>query len=245
MGNHTCSVEECDKPVQSRQLCQAHYWRLRRHGDVRGGGPARQSNEGKTCSADGCEQSARQRGMCMSHYHRWYEGRDHLGDEMPIGQPPVRRGAPASDRFWCYVIQSGACWLWVGNKRPNGYGRFWTGETYTGAHQWSYEHFVGPVPDGCELDHLCRVRHCVRPDHLEPVDHRTNVNRGAVTHTALRTKPTHEYGKGQRQKTHCPQGHEYSPGNTYVTPDNRRMCRMCTLDTKRRYRERQRRREVI
>lgn len=79
------------------------------------------------------------------------------------------------------VDLSGDCWLWTAAiDKTTGYGKFHAGEgrRIANAHRWSYEHFVGPVPAGLDLDHLCRVRHCVRPDHLEPVTRRVNLLRG-------------------------------------------------------------------
>ena len=72
------------------------------------------------------------------------------------------------------------CWLWTGGPSSEGYSRVWDndlGGCVTG-HVLVYETLIGPVPDGLELDHLCRVRICVRPSHLEPVTHQVNVLRG-------------------------------------------------------------------
>ena len=84
-------------------------------------------------------------------------------------------------RFWSKVAppRPDGCWLWTGtlNLRVNGYGRFyWCGRPRY-AHRIAYEAFVRPIPDGLEMDHLCRVPRCV-PDHLEAVTHRTNSRRG-------------------------------------------------------------------
>jgi hypothetical protein len=70
------------------------------------------------------------------------------------------------------------CWIWVGRLNRNGYGRVRTPEGEMMAHRTSYEAHVGPIPDGLLLDHVCRVRCCVRPSHLEPVTHRENTLRG-------------------------------------------------------------------
>lgn len=69
------------------------------------------------------------------------------------------------------------CWLWTGQTHM-GYGYFWDGRTMARAHRWAYKRFVGDVPEGLVLDHKCRVRSCVNPDHLEPVTNQENGRRG-------------------------------------------------------------------
>lgn len=88
-------------------------------------------------------------------------------------------------------------------------------------HIWAYEAWIGPVPHGLELDHLCRIPSCCRPDHLEPVTHQVNVLRGTGVAAA------------NAIKTACPAGHEYTADNTYLRkkPNGRtaRRCRTCVL----------------
>ena len=113
-----------------------------------------------------------------------------------------------------YVVCPGtACWIWTAGISSNGYAVFWDRGPKK-AHRFAYERFVGPVPAGLELDHLCRVRHCVNPEHLEPVTRAENCKRGNLNkhHTA---------------KTHCPHGHPYDDANTYITPEGWRACRAC------------------
>lgn len=104
------------------------------------------------------------------------------------------------------------CWLWTAYTHPTGYGRIAIGGGHTrNAHQVAYQLLVGPVADGLELDHLCRVRRCINPAHLEPVTHQINVIRGAIG-----------------MKTHCPYGHAYTTANTYRSPSRgARECRTC------------------
>lgn len=84
-----------------------------------------------------------------------------------------------AERFWTYVDKAGPgnCWLWTGRLERNGYARFRHDGQRSGAHRYAYELEVGPIPDGLTIDHLCRVRHCVNPMHLEPVSGRENTRR--------------------------------------------------------------------
>ena len=89
-------------------------------------------------------------------------------------------GLPAIQRFLMKVEKTPTCWLWTAAKQQGGYGMFGAKNTkkVVAAHRWSYEHFVGPIPKGMQIDHLCRVRHCVNPAHLEPVTPKENLRRG-------------------------------------------------------------------
>lgn len=124
--------------------------------------------------------------------------------------PPTR---PLDERLWEKVSEAPCgCWIFTGSK-PSGYGRIAAGGRGNGplqAHRVAYEIVVGKIPDGLVLDHLCRNPACVRPDHLEPVTNAENVRRG------LRGRLT----------TACPQGHAYTPENTYVYRGHR-YCRRC------------------
>jgi hypothetical protein len=128
-------------------------------------------------------------------------------------------------RFWDKVDDdANSCWLWTAAIGHNGYGRFWFDGRHVRAHRFAYELLVGPIPEGMELDHLCRVRHCVNPAHLEIVEHRENMLRGD-TIVALNSR-----------KQACPRGHPFSPENTRVYR-GRRHCRACARIHTRRWRE--------
>lgn len=126
-------------------------------------------------------------------------------------------------RFWSNVrIEEDKCHLWVGNKRPNGYGRFTVGKKGCLAHRWAFERFRGPIPEGMQLDHLCRNRLCVNPDHLEPVTLKENIGRGLTG--------TNPNSWQFRPQPNCPNGHEYTIENTvYLWKRDRihRICRTC------------------
>lgn len=120
-----------------------------------------------------------------------------------------------ADRFWSKVRPAGDCWEWTAAKLQ-GYGRFHVRRTVqVAAHRWAYEYMVTEIPEGLELDHLCRNRACVNPWHLEPVTPRENTLRSANPCAA------------NARKTHCSNGHEYTEENTYLRPEGHRMCRTC------------------
>lgn len=129
---------------------------------------------------------------------------------------------PAADRFWVMVEKTETCWLWMGAKQPEGYGRFGAGPGKSPlAHRFAYELLVGPIADGMTIDHLCRNTSCVNPAHMEPVTREENAYRG----------------NRNVAKTHCDHGHEFTPENTYVPPGRPhvRDCRACRAENSRRY----------
>lgn len=119
---------------------------------------------------------------------------------------------PMQDRFWDKVLKTDTCWVWIGKLSDQGYGILTDYETKQyRAHllAWTWEN--GPVPDGLELDHLCRNRACVRVSHLEAVTHKTNMERGA-----------------NAQATHCANGHPRTPENTGInSKEGWKRCLIC------------------
>ena len=114
------------------------------------------------------------------------------------------------------------CWIWTLKPNSEGYGRATLDKRTWYAHRLVYTLLVGPIPDGLVLDHLCRVRRCVNPVHLDPVTQGTNVRRGAGPQlTAMRPV-----------RTHCKRGHEMTRENTILAKQSRsdtvmRQCRTC------------------
>ena len=119
------------------------------------------------------------------------------------------------DRFVSKIEFTGTCWLWQGGLNWGGYGKFWANGATHAVHRFSYELFNGAIPDGLTIDHLCRVRHCVYPDHLEAVTIQENLRRSPL-------RP--------ENRTHCPQGHPYAGPNLLTVIKRRgpeRLCRTC------------------
>jgi hypothetical protein len=128
------------------------------------------------------------------------------------------------ERFWAKVDKTDDCWLWTGATTGAGYGSFRdsVAAKRVDTHRFVYAACVGPIPDGLVIDHLCTVKLCVNPAHMEPVTHRTNVLRSG-SHVALNDL-----------KTQCPRGHAYAGDNVRVTPQGHRICRECHRQANRR-----------
>lgn len=163
--------------------------------------------------------------LCAGHYQRMRMGKSLTG--------PLRsnlRNAPLAERFWLRVDRGDdeGCWLWTGYVQANGYGKFTVSETGRcwAAHRLSWFLTHGAEPTH-ELDHLCMVKRCVNPAHLEDVPHPENQRRSWAS-------PTHKR-PAVESSDQCRHGHTYTAENTYRPPHGGyRQCRQCRSTAMRR-----------
>ena len=142
--------------------------------------------------------------------------------------PTPSFGDPAlSPKFWeRAMVAPDGCWLWTGSITKSGYGMVPWKTAYPDskrAHRAAYQALIGPVPDGLVLDHLCRVRHCVNPSHLEAVTIRENTLRGEGRAAV------------NAQLVECYKGHPLTGENLYVNPSGSRMCKICSRARQRKH----------
>lgn len=185
-----------------------------------------------TCSIDGCEKRHYARGWCSTHYDRWRRHGDPSRTTVIVGDDE-RRFWTKVDKFGPDGFHSqtgenlGPCWRWTAGCTRAGYGLFSINRHPTYAHRFAYEVTVGRIPPRLQIDHLCRIKNCVNPVHLEPVTNAENGRRGlAGHHWATRTS--------------CLKGHPYTVANLYVDPSGRRRCVTCRRSLAALYREKKR-----
>jgi hypothetical protein len=166
------------------------------------------------CSISECNRRHFGYGYCNAHYRRWKTYGDPNVTKRPVG-------LSFEERFLSYVQKTETCWLWTGHITRLGYARFAIGSASTPAHRVSYRLFKGDIPKGLTLDHLCRVRHCVNPEHLEAVTLKENILRGTSPIARL------------SERTHCKNNHPWSAENTvyYANAKGKptRHCRQCLV----------------
>lgn len=176
----------------------------------------------QSCSHQQCNNPASAKaggGMCVAHYNQARKTGEAWPRERrrePRPENPFPMTQMALGRFMSKIQIVNGCWVWTANKNHGGYGMFNLDKLRV-AHRVSYMHHVGPIEDGLHLDHLCRNRACVNPEHLEAVAPIVNWGRGF---SPMRMN---------QLKTHCERGHEFTPENTMPNggrADHRR-CRAC------------------
>jgi len=178
--------------------------------------------------------------MCLVHY--WRQKKHGTTDILPFKNGP--KPVPMEVRFWAKVVQSGDCWLWTGSTTRGGYGNCHDPDERM-AHRWAYKNMIGPIPEGLHLDHLCRVRACVNPYHLDPVTQAVNNSR--MDYTAFLAGAPRARAKenaSRRAKalaaTHCKRGHLFDEANIIWQKKGTRVCRACQYASIARYQERKR-----
>jgi len=174
LGPRRCAVDECERAYLRNGLCAMHWGRLLRNGDPLA--TRRLPNGVHTmCTVDECGRTdVAAFGLCVKHYTRLSKyGSVNVVkcDRRPIDEQLNTRYE---------VVDSH--WLWTGPIMANGYGKV----KNVLAHRASYELHVGPIPEGLEIDHLCRVRNCINPEHLEPVTGAENMRRVALYNASVR-----------------------------------------------------------
>ena len=175
----------------------------------------------KSCAFPNCNREFDSRGLCKIHAQQ----QRTTGRTWMIGSKIISADKTVAERIPLWKARSitndRGCWLFQGSLTTAGYGSISVrNEKKRYLHTIVWEYFNGPVPEGKELDHVCRNRNCWNPDsqHLEPVTHLENVRRGA----------------GHGRETHCPSKHPYDSKNTYIAKDGSRHCRACRRDGMRR-----------
>lgn len=127
------------------------------------------------------------------------------------------------ERFESRIAKGTRCWAWTGASQGGGYSQFYDKGKNLLAHRVSYELYIGPIPTGMTIDHLCRNRACVNPAHMEPVSNGENILRGV------------SFSARNARKTQCDSGHEFTLENTYRWR-NGRHCRACRRFAVQKYR---------
>lgn len=146
-----------------------------------------------------------------------------------MSKPPTRRGEKPVIDYYEWPCPNpdlpGPCHIWRWAKIGLGYGNFWNQGRTVLVHRYVWEQHHGPIPEGLEIDHQCRVKACCNVDHLRLVTHKVNS-----------TENSNSVGAKNKPKTHCPAGHAYTPENTRINRAGSRVCRTChTIQNARSY----------
>lgn len=174
----------------------------------------------RKCTIEHCANNSHALGFCGMHYGRFKRHKDPL----IIKRVYPKRALSLKERIENKILKTDKCWLWQGEIRKNGYGSIRINKKNYTIHRVYYELNKGQIPTGLTIDHLCRIKNCINPDHLEPVTLIENLKRG--------------YGIGVQNsnKTYCPKGHEYNG----VDKNGHRLCLTCRNVRNKIYQERNR-----
>lgn len=164
------------------------------------------------CLIPDCDRPGKSLGWCGMHYQRV----TRYGD--PNFVTPPGRPLKSLDRIFDNLTEDqNGCWRWQGGHSQQGYGLVKHDGRRLMVHRVAYERLIGDIPDGLFTDHLCRVRDCANPWHLDPVPNGVNVLRG------------NGYAARNRRKTHCDTGHPLA-GENLLLSGGARVCRQCKRD---------------
>lgn len=163
-----CTFPDCGRRAVARGLCSSHEWQRRNGREL---APIRVRIENRPCSVEGCDKPTSSHGHCRTHARHRRQGKE-LRPIPPSFDPSDEAG------FWARVDKGVGCWEWTRSLTTAGYGNLRLPDgRYGYAHRMSWELSRGPIPDGLTIDHLCRNRKCVNPEHLEPVTQAENNRR--------------------------------------------------------------------
>ena len=169
------------------------------------------------CQAPECNSAAKNRSLCWAHYKRL---RKYGSYDLPTVMDRVTESVT--------IDPDTGCWVWNKSLERNGYARMSVGHKVEGVHRITYKERHGFIPDGFEIDHLCRNRACCNPDHLEAVEHRENLMRSPIAAARINS-----------EKAKCNRGHELSGDNLAIDALGYRSCRACSRIRTARHRARQ------
>lgn len=154
------------------------------------------------CYIKECDRINHARGLCEMHYRRVLRS-GVVGESKPKRESRRILKGSNEQRFWRNIEKIKDCLVWLGAKTTAGYGEFQINKRTVYAHRWSYENFIGIIPEGLFIDHLCKNKSCVNPYHLEPVTNAENIKRGL-------------------EKEFCKYGHKKS-----ISKSGKRVCYIC------------------
>jgi hypothetical protein len=220
VGYRPCGVDDCAADQHARGYCINHLRRLVKYGDPLASRKQRSKKDLGLCAKMRCRDEVQDGSDRCPTHHAIRENFLRLCKES-AETIEADLTQPVAERFFSLVDKTDGCWPWKGYTTRHGYGMFTVASNPTRsrpAHRVSWSLAGRPLKSGYHLDHLCRVRNCVNPDHLEQVTPAVNNFRGE--------SPAAQ----NRRKTHCQHGHEFDLINTIYAKNGQRQCRACYLN---------------